>query len=662
MHKITATLPLLDPPAWAVLERRLIDAMNASVKPYLERYTYAEGPNQHQLIWRDKMTSRDGADDFYEAFYNWPLLYLLGGSDDLLPLSHQQWDAMTRQLTRIGLVHKEYELGYDQFHQSESYIYFYLLCMADPHNEKLIERARRFAGFFLNEDPEAQNYDPEHNIIRAAHNGSGGPRWGLNDDGPGHYGYSKGMAVYGLPFYDLPGIESPEDLKVGDNAQRMGRAMHDRMGQGDVAANLGVASLIANAGLLTGDERYKRWLLHYVNGWIARAQANDGLLPDNVGLSGKVGEYTGGWYGGLYGWTWPHGYYNIQAAALVAAHSCALLTNDLSYFELPRIQQDRIFALGETRAVDPEQMSLGHHWVNQLKGLNQSGTTRAFLVPYRYTGAQWFDYQPLSPAYAANLWNFSADKADWERVQTLREREGHDWRNVFSFRTKEDSGHEQPWLEFIAGRNPDYPEAILREAYGQVAWRMDRIRADAADMNRIHIHHWQERNPVTTEALVQLTLGAPQMLYNGGFLTAPVRYFDVDRQRPGLPLDVAALVSEVTSDAVTLTLVNLSTVDARTVLIQAGTFGEHQFTDVHYTGRAAHSAYPKAGARYEYGAGEMFPPDPEPVDNVDEINRSHVEVALPPNTQIDLRLGLRRYVNQASYALPPTLLSLSEPA
>jgi hypothetical protein len=30
------------------------------------------------------LASRDGADDFYEPFFNWPMLYLLGGADDLL--------------------------------------------------------------------------------------------------------------------------------------------------------------------------------------------------------------------------------------------------------------------------------------------------------------------------------------------------------------------------------------------------------------------------------------------------------------------------------------------------------------------------------------------------------------------------------------------------
>ncbi|MEZ4618937.1 MAG: hypothetical protein R2867_25960 [Caldilineaceae bacterium] len=34
---------------------------------------------------------------------------------------------------------------------------------------------RRYAGFYMNEDPQAPNYDPEHKIIRSAFNGSRGP-------------------------------------------------------------------------------------------------------------------------------------------------------------------------------------------------------------------------------------------------------------------------------------------------------------------------------------------------------------------------------------------------------------------------------------------------------------------------------------------------------
>jgi hypothetical protein len=81
MITITATVPCVQPPAWALLERRLFDAMNEAVQPFLDRYVTDEG----ELIWREGGTgSRDGADDFYESVYNWPLAYLLGGGEHLL--------------------------------------------------------------------------------------------------------------------------------------------------------------------------------------------------------------------------------------------------------------------------------------------------------------------------------------------------------------------------------------------------------------------------------------------------------------------------------------------------------------------------------------------------------------------------------------------------
>ena len=55
--------------------------------------------------------SRDGLDDFYESFYNWPLLYLLGGGDDLLTLGQRQFDATTKLGVELGHIHDEYEGG-----------------------------------------------------------------------------------------------------------------------------------------------------------------------------------------------------------------------------------------------------------------------------------------------------------------------------------------------------------------------------------------------------------------------------------------------------------------------------------------------------------------------------------------------------------------------
>ena len=95
--------------------------------------------------------------------------------------AQHEFEVITKDMTRFGsghdypMVYKEYQPGYDWFHQSEGNYLFYMLCMADPSHETNRERAMRFAGFFMNEDPDALNYDPEHKIIKCVMNGSKGP-------------------------------------------------------------------------------------------------------------------------------------------------------------------------------------------------------------------------------------------------------------------------------------------------------------------------------------------------------------------------------------------------------------------------------------------------------------------------------------------------------
>lgn len=640
---IEATLPIIAPPAWAVWQRRLIEVMSEAVHPFAQKYTRPDG----SLIWRDdqddSFQTRDGADDFYESFYNWALLYLMGGGDHLLDMAHHHWDGVTQQLTRLGLVKKEYERGYDQFHQGESYIYFYFLCLADPMHPTLIDRARRFAGLYLNEDPDAINYDPQHKIIRAPHNGSEGARWGYFD-AEIEYGWYPYMAPYGLPYEDVDGISSYDDLRDPKLARRMGEVMQHRMGKGDAASNLIVTSLIANAYLLTGDDKYRQWITDYVSAWIERARQNGGLLPDNVGLSGQVGEYINGkWYGGLYGWSWPHGYYNVCMAALVGGGNAFLLTGNRAYLDLPRSQIDAIHALGATRTLDDLAMSLGHHWIGMLH--EHTPDTQVFVVPYRYSDSGWFDYQIPSPIYPVALWTLSHEAADWARIEHLKQTSLVDWHEVIPFRSKEDAGHEQPWLCYLQGDNPTYPESILGEAYAKVGRRMEMIRRDRGDLSQVSIHHWQELNPVTTEALVQLTLGAPQIIYNGGLLHAQVRYFDVDRRRPGLPLDVAALVEKIEADHIVVRLVNLSVFGARTLILQAGAFGEHQFISATYEQRI--SEYPGI-----QGPGGYAAPPRQTETRTLPVDDSLLRVELPPASEIALTLTVSRFVNTPSYRLP----------
>ena len=41
----------------------------------------------------------------------------------------------------------------------------------------------------------------------------------------------------------------------------------------------------------------------YTEAWMDRTRDNDGIIPDNVGPTGKVGEQRNGqWWGGFYGW------------------------------------------------------------------------------------------------------------------------------------------------------------------------------------------------------------------------------------------------------------------------------------------------------------------------------------------------------------------------
>jgi hypothetical protein len=140
---------------------------------FVRKYTREDGT----LIWRDKWPGMDGSDDAYESFYNFPLYYALGGPEEIHALSRRLWDAVTRQFTRYGLVQNEFDGYYDWMHHGEGYTYFYFFGLADPTVTKYRDRAVRFAGLYLGEDPSAPNYDAAHKLIRSPITGSRGPRF-----------------------------------------------------------------------------------------------------------------------------------------------------------------------------------------------------------------------------------------------------------------------------------------------------------------------------------------------------------------------------------------------------------------------------------------------------------------------------------------------------
>jgi hypothetical protein len=604
------------PSGWALQQRHLIQCMNEAAVQFVRRYTREDGT----LIWRDEWPGMDGSDDGYESFQNFPLFYALGGSEEVHRLSRVEWDAVTRQFTSYGQVYKEYDAYYDFMHHGESSIYIYYFGLADPSVAKDRERALRFAAMYTGEDPEAPNYDPQLKLIRSPITGSRGPRFeNTAEDWVTHRPI---LANYPPPFEDIPGVPGPlADWNDDRIFAEILKRMNERMMRGDIPLNLTATSLITNAYLYTGEEKYRQWVLDYVAAWQERTKANGGIVPDNVGPSGKIGELMDGkWWGGYYGWRWPHGYFHILEPILIAASNALLLTGDDTWLDFPRSQIDRIWELGR-------EEEMGAASGKRSDGVGDGASGKRWVVPIRHGDQGWYDYRPFNPLYPITLWALSISDADRERVERVRA--GAAWDQVHGKRGKGEYYHAAPWYWYLEGKFPEYPREMQAATCREMLRRLDVMRHDDGDPAEWDVHHWQEINPIATEALVQMTLGAPQVLYHGGLLHTPLRYFDAQARRPGLPDAVAALVTKVERESLALELINLDPLAPRELLLQAGAFGEHQFTRCRALSSDTGTAAPWM-----------------------EINARHFQVRLEPAGTLRLEVGLQRFANRPSYVRP----------
>ena len=98
-----------------------------------------------------------------------------------------------------------------------------------------------------------------------------------------------------------------------------------------------------------------------------------------------------------------------------------------------------------------------------------------------------------------------------------------------------------------------------------------------------------------------------------------VRYFDPERRRAGIPPDVGSLVTQLKPDSVRLVLVNLNPVHGRKLILQTGSYGEHECLGV------------RIGDQEWTVGGRYF------------------HVSLAPGAGAELTISMRRYAN------PPTL-------
>lgn len=608
-------LPLLEAktravtPRWALLQREIFAVLDEAALEFAARYAREDGT----LIWRNEWPGMDGSDDPYEGFMNMPLYYALGGSAEVYKRSRVIWDGITWQWTEYGQIHREFDAYYDWMHHGESNLFFYFFGLANPAELKDRQRTRRFAGFYNGEDAEALNWDAEHKLIRSPISGSRGPRHHQTaEDWSTH---REILDNYLPPFEDLPGIDRYANATPwSDDATYAAilERINQRQSRGDVPLNLGATALLTHAFMYDGEAKYRDWVLDYLGAWEERTARNGGIIPDNIGLSGEIGEYNDGkWWGGYYGWRWPHGSVSLLEPLSVATTNAVLLTGEMHHLDLARSQLDMLWDLRR----------------------EENGEV---LVPNRHYDEGWRDYRHPHPMFGVYLWNISMDEADAERAERgwagavfdqIDPRYSAYGRNTAGGHMGF-NGNAAQWFRFMRGKDPDYPEKILDANLKTIHEQIARYRSPENDPNTMDhyresmtIHMWQQLTPMIIEGLTQLTLGGPMHVYHGGLQQARFRYFDVAGERPGLPQDVAALVDRLSADGAQLTLVNTGD-ENRELVVQAGTFGEHAFISAELDG------------------------------SVTPLSGRWVRVRLAPGAVQTIRFTMQRFVQAPSYDTP----------
>lgn len=595
-------------PEWAELERKLISIINDASLEFAERYTNQDGT----VIWRQEWPGMDGSDDPYEGFMNFTMHYIIGGSKELDKVHRKIWDAVTWQWTQYGQILNEFDKGYDWMHHGEALLGFYWFGLANPYVLKDRQRTNNFAALYNGEDKSVNNWDSKLKMIRGPINGSEGANH--NHTLEGWETHREVLLNYLPPFEDLPGQDPylNQCAWLDDDIYAIiVQRMNERIARGDVPVNLTSTGLMTHAYMYDQDPKHKTWVLEYLKAWEERTAKNGGIIPDNIGLDGEIGTYNDGkWWGGYYGWRWPHGSMTILEPLLVAGSNAVMLSNgDFSHLNLLRSQLDMLWNMHEVVDGVPK-------------------------TPNRHFDAGWRDFRVQNPNAPVLLWNVSLSEEDAQRVERgwvpANEKVSIDGYNQGSARPS----HTGAWYQYINGRKPDYPTEILKNNLEAVLFQIERFRKEewnpyTMDHDRQlnafanAIHDWQILQPAILEALTHLTLGGPMVSYHGGHLHVAVRYFDAELGRPGLPEDVAALVSKLTTDTVELTLVNTSGTANRTAIIQAGAFGEHEII----------SASADGGADVTVGG-------------------KHLQISLPASTTIALKLQVHRFAYSPSYDQP----------
>lgn len=551
----------MSPPAWALLERSLLQANTAACKEFYNKYFDERG----WLLCVERWGGDDGPDDAIENLMDWSILHALGASDDILRLIKKAWEGHLRQYTlaktvkvpfaKDGMYYKEFPVMFDWLHNGEGLCVFNLQGLSDPRDAKFRQRVRRYAGFYMNEDPDAPNYDPKHKIIKSMFNGSRGPL------------LRKATAL------DWAGdpIEIGNRFKLGH-----GEKSYDEMLAhfkdyndiiGDHPQNLLTTCLAANAYMLSHEAKYKTWLLEYVDAWRQRMLDNNGIIPTNVGLDGKIGSAAGGkWYGGVYGWGF----------SVIVPQTGKLAHRNSHHLGLHGFMNAYLLT-GDDRYLDP--------WRKQIDMVNSHFKTIEGkpAYPHMFGDKGWYNFKPEKYKHGAlEIYFLGMKSADKERVK------------------------DHPWIAYLDSKNSGFAEQSLRQDLERIRLRVDGMRKDPTTPDTRLADDPLKFNPASVTSLIRLALGGLPPENHGGLLHCRLRYFDPQNRRAGLPDDVAALIEKMDADSVMVSLVNTSPVKSRTVMIQGGAYGEHQILTATINGKKVGIEGRAFRVRLEPGCGSRL--------------------------------------------------------
>jgi hypothetical protein len=580
-----ATIRIATPmraPDWAVLQRRVLAANAAACEAFYAKYVDARG---HLRVF-ERWGANDGPDDAAEATNDWAILHALGAPDRLRDLYQAAWEGHLRQYTaartvdvpiaRQGMYFREFPVQMDWQHNAEGLTTFNVMGLSSPRDAKLLERTRRYADFYTGRDPTVANYDPQRRIIRSLMNGSRGPM--LRRATP--------LDWAGDPF----AAGERFHMEHGETTYAQTLAHYDDYGDvvGDHPLNLQATTLGLNAYALGGGEAYRTWALDYLNAWVERARGNGGIVPSRVGLDGVVPRE---WWSGVYGWnfapvvpqTGKRENRNRISRSITAFMNGTLLTGDDAYIDVWRQQTARIN--DAARSIDG-----------------------VVSTPLMHGPDGWYDWKPgVYRTNAFEIW-YVSQRADDRAV-----------------------AGDHPWVRFLEGRDPDYPEQALAADLTRIAGRV-KAREDDPTTPDTRLADWPiDINPASVTALVETMTGGlhiarppwgPTSPAQGGVtLHCRLRYFDPVARRAGVPEGVAALVHRLGDTSTEVTLVNIGTAP-QTVTVQGGAYAEHRIDRVTVDGQ------------------------------ISTVGGAAFTVRLEPGCGARLVLAMRRYANRPTLAFP----------